>query len=136
MGFLAIVAVVQFLYCILAGNYPFNAFLSGFCAAVGQFVLTASLRMQTSGDGKEGKAAGAGGSKGKNARVAEGESGGSVSHERLVLFLLLVQLLLGSGRREVADWLQGVRGLCLRKCDLAFLLRQLYQLRICTRLWD
>lgn len=27
---------------------PFNAFLSGFSAAVGQFVLTASLRMQTS----------------------------------------------------------------------------------------
>ena len=27
---------------------PFNAFLSGFCAAVGQFVLTVSLRMQTS----------------------------------------------------------------------------------------
>jgi hypothetical protein len=26
---------------------PFNAFLSGFSAAVGQFVLTASLRMQT-----------------------------------------------------------------------------------------
>ncbi|OJJ86445.1 putative oligosaccharyl transferase subunit Dad1 [Aspergillus glaucus CBS 516.65] len=48
MGFLAIVAVAQFLYCVLAGNYPFNAFLSGFCAAVGQFVLTASLRMQTS----------------------------------------------------------------------------------------
>jgi oligosaccharyltransferase complex subunit epsilon len=26
---------------------PFNAFLSGFSAAVGQFVLTASLRLQT-----------------------------------------------------------------------------------------
>ncbi|GAD92723.1 oligosaccharyl transferase subunit Dad1, putative [Paecilomyces variotii No. 5] len=48
MGFLVLVGVVQFVYCVLAGNYPFNAFLSGFCAAVGQFVLTASLRMQTS----------------------------------------------------------------------------------------
>ncbi|KAL1971937.1 hypothetical protein VTN31DRAFT_2025 [Thermomyces dupontii] len=48
MIFLVIVGGVQFLYCVLAGNFPFNAFLSGFCAAVGQFVLTASLRMQTS----------------------------------------------------------------------------------------
>ncbi|QSS56679.1 oligosaccharyl transferase subunit [Histoplasma capsulatum var. duboisii H88] len=56
MAFLLIVGGVQFLYCILAGNYPFNAFLSGFSAAVGQFVLTASLRMQTSHQGgKDGK---------------------------------------------------------------------------------
>ncbi|KAI1936613.1 oligosaccharyltransferase complex subunit epsilon [Ophidiomyces ophidiicola] len=48
MAFLIAVGVVQFVYCVLAGNYPFNAFLSGFSAAVGQFVLTASLRMQTS----------------------------------------------------------------------------------------
>ncbi|KAL2433273.1 hypothetical protein ABEF95_003195 [Exophiala dermatitidis] len=48
MAFLVVIGGVQFLYCVVAGNYPFNAFLSGFCAAVGQFVLTASLRMQTS----------------------------------------------------------------------------------------
>ncbi|KIW99916.1 uncharacterized protein Z518_10844 [Rhinocladiella mackenziei CBS 650.93] len=48
MAFLVVIGVIQFLYCVLAGTYPFNAFLSGFCAAVGQFVLTASLRMQTS----------------------------------------------------------------------------------------
>ncbi|KAI0512538.1 defender against death DAD protein [Xylaria bambusicola] len=47
MAFLVIVGGLQFVYCILAGNYPFNAFLSGFSATVGQFVLTASLRMQT-----------------------------------------------------------------------------------------
>jgi len=34
-------------YHLLTGCQPFNAFLSGFGAAVGQFVLTASLRMQT-----------------------------------------------------------------------------------------
>ncbi|KAK4166753.1 DAD family-domain-containing protein [Cladorrhinum sp. PSN259] len=45
--FLVVVGALQFLYCILAGNYPFNAFLSGFSATVGQFVLTASLRIQT-----------------------------------------------------------------------------------------
>ncbi|KAL2122893.1 hypothetical protein VTJ04DRAFT_3348 [Mycothermus thermophilus] len=47
MAFLVAVGVVQFAYCVLAGNYPFNAFLSGFAATVGQFVLTASLRIQT-----------------------------------------------------------------------------------------
>ncbi|KAI0818255.1 defender against death DAD protein [Xylaria sp. FL0064] len=47
MAFLVIVGSLQFAYCVLAGNYPFNAFLSGFSATVGQFVLTASLRIQT-----------------------------------------------------------------------------------------
>lgn len=89
MGFLAIVAVAQFLYCVLAGNYPFNAFLSGFCAAVGQFVLTASLRMQTSGGSGSGegkKEGGKAGGKGKSVRIAgeekEENGGGEVSHER------------------------------------------------------
>ncbi|KAI5465978.1 DAD family-domain-containing protein [Mariannaea sp. PMI_226] len=45
--FLVAVGALQFLYCVLAGNYPFNAFLSGFSATVGQFVLTISLRIQT-----------------------------------------------------------------------------------------
>ncbi|KAK3906932.1 defender against death DAD protein [Staphylotrichum tortipilum] len=47
MAFLVAAGALQFLYCVLAGNYPFNAFLSGFSATVGQFVLTASLRIQT-----------------------------------------------------------------------------------------
>ncbi|KAL1956700.1 hypothetical protein VTO42DRAFT_6850 [Malbranchea cinnamomea] len=74
MGFLAVVAVVQFIYCILAGNYPFNAFLSGFGAAVGQFVLTASLRMQLSSE--QGSKSGPK----KTATVDKGSSG--VSSER------------------------------------------------------
>ncbi|RAK99090.1 putative oligosaccharyl transferase subunit Dad1 [Aspergillus ibericus CBS 121593] len=89
MAFLVLVGGVQFVYCVLAGNYPFNAFLSGFCAAVGQFVLTASLRMQTSGStssystsstvsGAKGK-----GKKGTTGAVADGEGEkGVVSHER------------------------------------------------------
>ncbi|KAF7186238.1 Dolichyl-diphosphooligosaccharide--protein glycosyltransferase subunit dad1 [Pseudocercospora fuligena] len=52
MGFLILVGVLQFAYCVLAGNYPFNAFLSGFSATVGQFVLTASLRIQTNPENK------------------------------------------------------------------------------------
>ncbi|MCJ1331468.1 hypothetical protein MMC10_008159 [Thelotrema lepadinum] len=47
MAFLMVVGGVQFVYCVLMGNYPFNAFLSGFGMTVGQFVLTASLRIQT-----------------------------------------------------------------------------------------
>lgn len=104
MGFLVVVGVVQFAYCVLAGNYvrlrplpthyracemgrrpgrkkkrvvvgrlqnrgergsrgqtqadstdyqPFNAFLSGFSATVGQFVLTASLRIQTNPENRK-----------------------------------------------------------------------------------
>ncbi|KLP10609.1 related to apoptotic cell death regulator DAD1 [Fusarium fujikuroi] len=47
MVFLVVVGVLQFINCALAGTFPFNAFLSGFCVTVGQFVLTASLRLQT-----------------------------------------------------------------------------------------
>ncbi|KAF5665916.1 oligosaccharyl transferase complex subunit ost4 [Fusarium heterosporum] len=47
MAFLVVVGVIQFINCALLGTFPFNAFLSGFCVTVGQFVLTASLRLQT-----------------------------------------------------------------------------------------
>ncbi|KAL2022796.1 hypothetical protein VTK56DRAFT_4612 [Thermocarpiscus australiensis] len=53
MAFLVAVGGLQFVYCVLAGNYPFNAFLSGFAATVGQFVLTASLRIQTTEGNKK-----------------------------------------------------------------------------------
>ncbi|KAK4049467.1 oligosaccharyltransferase complex subunit epsilon [Microbotryomycetes sp. JL221] len=44
--FLMLTGIAQFAYCILITNYPFNAFIGGFAATVGQFVLTASLRSQ------------------------------------------------------------------------------------------
>ncbi|KAI9854788.1 MAG: oligosaccharyltransferase complex subunit epsilon [Vezdaea acicularis] len=53
MAFLVLSGALQFVYCVLAGNYPFNAFLSGFSATIGQFVLTASLRMQTNPENKK-----------------------------------------------------------------------------------
>src|SRR5208282_2918486 len=37
--FLMYVGAVQFVYACLTGGYPFNSFLAGFSAAVGQFVL-------------------------------------------------------------------------------------------------
>ncbi|KAE8145465.1 DAD/Ost2 [Aspergillus avenaceus] len=81
MAFLVLVGGTQFFYCVVAGNYPFNAFLSGFCAAVGQFVLTASLRMQTSSVSK-GKA--------KDQVVGDG----SVSHERAFADYIFGSLIL------------------------------------------
>ncbi|KAF3001199.1 oligosaccharyltransferase complex subunit epsilon [Curvularia kusanoi] len=52
MLFLVVVGALQFVYVVLVGNFPFNAFLSGFSACVGQFVLTASLRIQTNPENK------------------------------------------------------------------------------------
>ncbi|KAL4952445.1 defender against death DAD protein [Aspergillus filifer] len=80
MAFLVLVGGVQFAYCVLAGNYPFNAFLSGFCAAVGQFVLTASLRMQTSST-ESAPTSKSGNGKGPKV-VVKGEGAEGVSHER------------------------------------------------------
>ncbi|TRM68500.1 DAD/Ost2 [Schizophyllum amplum] len=50
--FLMLSGIVQFLYCVLVTNFPFNAFLAGFGSNVGQFVLTASLRAQVNPDNR------------------------------------------------------------------------------------
>ncbi|KAF9008850.1 oligosaccharyl transferase epsilon subunit [Cyathus striatus] len=50
--FLILSGVIQFVYCILVTNFPFNAFLAGFSSTVGQFVLTASLRAQVNPENK------------------------------------------------------------------------------------
>ena len=44
--FLFVTGVLQFVYCVVLSDYPFNSFLAGFAATVGQFVLTLALRMQ------------------------------------------------------------------------------------------
>ena len=41
--FLMYVGAVQFVYACLTGGYPFNSFLAGFAAAVGQFVLAGTV---------------------------------------------------------------------------------------------
>eukprot|EP00466_Bigelowiella_natans_P015740 jgi/Bigna1/127357/aug1.4_g2065 len=38
--------VVQFIYLIIAGQFPYNSFCAGFFSALGVFVSTACLRMQ------------------------------------------------------------------------------------------
>lgn len=46
LAFLVLLGVLQFVYMLLVGNFPYNAFLGGFISCVGQFVLTVSLRLQ------------------------------------------------------------------------------------------
>ncbi|TNY24698.1 defender against cell death 1 [Rhodotorula diobovata] len=47
MLFLVLTGVIQFVYCFAVTNFPFNAFIGGFAAAVGQFVLLGALRIQS-----------------------------------------------------------------------------------------
>ncbi|KAM0712470.1 hypothetical protein Q7P37_011566 [Cladosporium fusiforme] len=112
--FLMAVGLLQFLYCVIAGNFPFNAFLSGFSATVGQFVLTVSLRIQTNPENKADFA--------------------SISHERYVLLHSHIRIVYrGSSTtarqlgKADSQW-QGIRGLHLRQHDITLLLRQLHQL--------
>ncbi|KZP07134.1 defender against death DAD protein [Athelia psychrophila] len=51
--FIMLSGALQFLYCILVTNFPFNAFLAGFSSTIGQFVLTASLRSQVNSENKD-----------------------------------------------------------------------------------
>ncbi|KAK2079087.1 hypothetical protein QBZ16_002777 [Prototheca wickerhamii] len=48
-------AKLKFVYCLLVGSFPFNAFLAGFFCSVGAFVLTVSLRMQIEAADASGK---------------------------------------------------------------------------------
>ncbi|GAA5917052.1 hypothetical protein JCM6882_001911 [Rhodosporidiobolus microsporus] len=52
MLFLMLTGVAQFVYCLGVTNYPFNAFIAGFAATVGQFVLCGALRIQVNPDNK------------------------------------------------------------------------------------
>ncbi|KAJ1732920.1 oligosaccharyltransferase complex subunit epsilon [Coemansia biformis] len=47
MVFCVAVGLIQLAYCVLAGSFPYNAFLAGFGSAVACFVFAASLRMKT-----------------------------------------------------------------------------------------
>ena len=43
--FVMLTGIIQFIYVILAGNYPYNAFLAGFIVSVGNFVLAGILEI-------------------------------------------------------------------------------------------
>ena len=39
LAYVMMTGIVQFLYCLLVGTFPFNSFLSGFISCVGSFIL-------------------------------------------------------------------------------------------------
>lgn len=41
--------VIQFVYCMLVGTFPFNAFLAGFISCATSFVLGIALKMNGQG---------------------------------------------------------------------------------------
>lgn len=43
LAYVLTTGIIQFLYCVLVGTFPFNSFLSGFICTVGVFVLTGTL---------------------------------------------------------------------------------------------
>ncbi|CAO4362129.1 unnamed protein product [Caenorhabditis nigoni] len=46
MTYILFTGILQFVYCLLVGTFPFNSFLSGFISTVTSFVLASCLRMQ------------------------------------------------------------------------------------------
>ncbi|CDS10025.1 hypothetical protein LRAMOSA02702 [Lichtheimia ramosa] len=47
LAYIMLTGIFQFVYMVLAGTFPYNAFLAGFISTVGSFVLAANLRIQT-----------------------------------------------------------------------------------------
>ncbi|KAJ2608111.1 Dolichyl-diphosphooligosaccharide-protein glycosyltransferase subunit dad1 [Coemansia sp. RSA 1365] len=47
MAFCVAVGLIQFVYCVLVGTFPYNAFLAGFGSAIACFVFAANLRIKT-----------------------------------------------------------------------------------------
>ena len=43
LAYIMATGIIQFLYCLLVGTFPFNSFLSGFISCVGSFVLTGGV---------------------------------------------------------------------------------------------
>ena len=43
--YVLLTGIVQFLYCLLVGTFPFNSFLSGFISTVGSFILAGKISL-------------------------------------------------------------------------------------------
>ncbi|KAI8138318.1 DAD/Ost2 [Fennellomyces sp. T-0311] len=52
LAYIMITGIAQFVYMVLAGTFPYNAFLAGFISTVGSFVLAVNLRIQTNSENK------------------------------------------------------------------------------------
>ncbi len=44
--YVLLTGIIQFLYCLLVGTFPFNSFLSGFISTVGCFILAGNKKKQ------------------------------------------------------------------------------------------
>uniref|UniRef100_A0A336LXA9 Dolichyl-diphosphooligosaccharide--protein glycosyltransferase subunit DAD1 n=1 Tax=Culicoides sonorensis TaxID=179676 RepID=A0A336LXA9_CULSO len=51
--YILLTGIVQFVYCVLVGTFPFNSFLSGFISTVSCFILGVCLRLQSNPQNKE-----------------------------------------------------------------------------------
>ncbi|GAA5816495.1 hypothetical protein MFLAVUS_010024 [Mucor flavus] len=51
--YILITGIIQFVYMVLAGTFPYNAFLGGFISTVGSFVLASNLRIQTNSENRD-----------------------------------------------------------------------------------
>jgi len=52
LTYILFTGIIQFVYCVLVGTFPFNSFLAGFLSAVGSFVLTVALRIQVNANNR------------------------------------------------------------------------------------
>jgi oligosaccharyltransferase complex subunit epsilon len=50
--YILLTGIIQFVYCLLVGTFPFNSFLSGFISTVACFVLGVCLRLQVNPQNK------------------------------------------------------------------------------------
>lgn len=53
IAFNLILAVLQYVYMKVAGNFPYNAFLAGFYCTLGTATLSSCLRMKIEGEKSE-----------------------------------------------------------------------------------
>jgi len=110
----------------IKSSQPFNAFLSGFSATVGQFVLTASLRIQTNPENK---------AEFESTSNERYDTPFSITINPLCFFLGKFSLFINipriaeSSSENIANWInQGIRRLHLWQPAPPLLLRQLHQL--------
>ncbi|KAF9166990.1 hypothetical protein DFQ27_005867 [Actinomortierella ambigua] len=47
MVYILLTGIIQFVYVVIAGTFPNNAFLAGFISTVASFILAANLRIQS-----------------------------------------------------------------------------------------
>ncbi|XP_075245235.1 dolichyl-diphosphooligosaccharide--protein glycosyltransferase subunit DAD1-like isoform X2 [Convolutriloba macropyga] len=53
LGYIMATGIIQFIYQLIVGSFPFNSFLAGFISTVATFILTVSLRIQINPENKK-----------------------------------------------------------------------------------